>query len=85
MSRRTTRTELVRDAALDNDLSLDEALVLLRRLNHVYGRDPATKKVLSRLVDIVIGHQQRDRLIHQDAESAWRDRERDELIDAQQY
>lgn len=72
MTRQPTRTERVRDAALDNDLSLDEALVLLRRLNHVYGEDKATKKVLSRLVDIVIGHQQRDRIIHQSAERAYK-------------
>lgn len=63
-----TLTEIVRDAALDDDFSIDEALVLLLRLNTVYGRDPATKKALTRITDILIGVQQRQRTIHQAAE-----------------
>ena len=68
MSNKPTRTELVRDAALDDDFGMDRALVLLRRLNYVYGRDKATKKVLGELADILIGIQQRARLTHQEAE-----------------
>ena len=71
MSKTPTRTELVRDAALDDDFSLDEALVLIKRLNAAYGKDVATKKVLNRLVDILIGVQSRSRIVHQTAEQAY--------------
>jgi len=71
MSKTPTRTELVRDAALDDDFSLDEGLVLLKRLNRAYGADPATKKVLDRLTDILIGVQSRSRIVHQTAEQAY--------------
>ena len=66
--RTRTLTEIVRDAALDDDFGTDRALVLVQRLNHVYGRDPATKKVLAELVDILAGIQERQRAIHQAAE-----------------
>jgi protein-disulfide isomerase-like protein with CxxC motif len=68
MSRQRTRTELVRDAALDDDFSIDRALVLVKRLNYVYGEDRATKKVLTELADILIGVRARARATHQDAE-----------------
>ena len=68
MSRTPTRTETVRDAALDTDFGTDRALILVKRLNHVHGRDAATKKVLSELADILIGIQARARVIHQTAE-----------------
>ena len=68
MRNKPTLTEIVRDAALDDDFSIDEALVLIQRLNHVYGEDKATKKALNRLADIVIGIQERARIIHQAAE-----------------
>ena len=71
MSRQPTRTETVRDAALDTDMGTDRALILVKRLNHVYGRDAATKKVLSELADILIGVQSRARIIHQSAEQAY--------------
>lgn len=68
MSRTPTLTEIVRDAALDNDCGIDRALVLIKRLNVVYGADPATKKALTELVDILVGVRTRQRLIHQTAE-----------------
>jgi hypothetical protein len=71
MSNKPTLTEIVRDAALDDDFSIDEGLVLIKRLNAVYGKDKATKKALSRLADILIGVQQRSRLIHQTAERTY--------------
>lgn len=71
MRNKPTRTETVRDAALDDDFSIDEALVLVRRLNEVYGADKATKKVLNRLADILIGVQCRSRLVHQTAEQRY--------------
>jgi hypothetical protein len=81
MSRTPTRTELVRDAALDDDFSIDEALVLVLRLNEAYGRDKATKKALNRLTDILIGVQSRSRIIHQTAEQAYQaERDEDEII-----
>lgn len=63
-----TLTELVRDAALDNDFGVDRLLVLLLRLKHVYGSDPATHKALDEMADILIGIQARSRTIHQTAE-----------------
>lgn len=76
MRNKPTLTEIVRDAALDDDFSIDEGLVLLRRLNRVYGADPATKKALDRIADILIGVQARQRLIHQTAEQRYQE-ERD--------
>lgn len=72
MRNKPTLTEIVRDAALDDDCSTDEGLVLVKRLYHVYGSDPATRKVLTRLADILIGIQARQRLIHQAAEQQYR-------------
>ena len=77
MSNKPTRTELVRDAALDDDFGIDRALVLVKRLNYVYGEDKATKKVLSELADILIGVRARARVIHQTAEQVYQT-ERDE-------
>ncbi len=71
MSRPPTLTELVRDAALDDDAGIHRALVLVKRLNVVYGRDAATRKALSELADILIGVQQRARCTHQAAERAY--------------
>jgi hypothetical protein len=71
MSRQRTRTELVRDAALDDDFGIDRALVLVKRLNYVYGEDRATKKVLTELADILIGVRVRARIVHQAAERAY--------------
>lgn len=68
MRNKPTLTEIVRDAALDDDFSIDEGLMLIKRLNAVYGDDKATKKVLNRLADILIGVQTRSRLVHQTAE-----------------
>ena len=76
-SNKRTRTELVRDAALDDDFGIDRALVLVKRLNYVYGEDKATKKVLSELADILIGVRMRARVIHQAAERTYQT-ERDE-------
>lgn len=83
MRNKPTRTELVRDAALDDDFSIDEALVLVKRLNRVYGGDAATKKVLDRLTDILIGVQGRSRIVHQTAERAHKADLDDEQIRAQ--
>ena len=71
MSKPPTPLELARDSALDDDCSLDRALVLLKRLNYFYGKDPATKRVLNELVDIQIAVQQRARQRHQAAERAY--------------
>jgi len=68
MRNKPTPTELVRDSALDDDFGLDRALVLIKRLNYVYGRDKATKKVLEELTDILIAVRQRARERHQEAE-----------------
>jgi hypothetical protein len=68
MRNKPTLTEIVRDAALDNDFGTDRALVLVQRLNHVYGGDKGTRKALDELADILIGIQERARLIHQAAE-----------------
>jgi hypothetical protein len=81
MSRQRTRTELVRDAALDDDFGIDRALVLVKRLNYVYGEDRATKKVLTELADILIGVRARARATHQAAERAYQaERDIDEQI-----
>lgn len=72
MRNKPTLAEIVRDAALDDDCSTNEGLVLVKRLNYVYGGDPATKKVLTRLTDILIGIQERQRVIHQAAEQQHR-------------
>jgi hypothetical protein len=72
MRNKPSLTELVRDAALDDDFSIDEGLVLIKRLNVVYGSDKATKKALNRLADILIGIQERRRTIHQTAEEKHR-------------
>ena len=77
MSNKPTLTERVRDAALDDDFGIDRALVLVKRLNYVYGRDPATKKALEELVDILIGVRRRARITHQTAEQRYQ-AERDE-------
>jgi hypothetical protein len=71
MRNKPTLTEVVRDAALDDDFSTDRALVLVKRLYHVYGKDEATKKVLNELADILIGIQERQRIIHQAAEQEY--------------
>lgn len=71
MRNKPTLTELVRDAALDDDFGVDRALVLIKRLNYVYGRDKATKKVLEELTDILIAVRQRARARHQEAERRW--------------
>jgi hypothetical protein len=68
MRNKPTLTELVRDAALDDDFGLDRALILIKRLNVVYGRDKATRKVLEELTDILIGVRVRARERHQEAE-----------------
>ena len=79
--RKPSVTEIVRDAALDDDFGIDRALVLVRRLNHVYGRDPSTKKALNELADILIGVQCRSRAIHQDIERRSKaERDGDEMI-----
>lgn len=70
MSKPPTPLEMARDSALDDDCSLDRALILLKRLHVFYGRDPATKKVLNELVDIQIKVQRRARQRHQAAERA---------------
>ena len=81
MRNKPTRTELVRDAALDDDFGIDRALVLLRRLNYEYGRDAATKKVLSELADILIGIQARARVVHQTADQQYQaERDQEEQI-----
>ena len=77
MRKTPTLTEIVRDAALDDDFGVDRALVLIKRMNYVYGRDPATKKVLEELADILIGVRRRARIIHQTAEQKYQ-AERDE-------
>ncbi len=81
MRNQPTLTEIVRDAALDDDFGTDRALVLVKRLNRVYGKDPATKKVLDELADILIGVGQRARIIHQTAEQTYQaERDREEQI-----
>lgn len=71
MSRKPSHTEIVRDAALDDDMGTDRALVLVQRLKHAYGRDPATYKALDELADILIGIQNRQRQVHQLAEQLY--------------
>lgn len=71
MSRKPSHTEIVRDAALDDDFGTHRALVLVHRLKHVYGRDDATYKVLDELADILIGIQDRQRQTHQLAEQIY--------------
>lgn len=83
MSKRPTLTEIVRDAALDNDCGVDRALVLVKRLNAVYGKDDATKKVLTELVDILVRVRASSRLIHQTAEGQYQADRDDEAIMAQ--
>lgn len=72
MRNKPTLTEIVRDAALDDDCGADRGLILVQRLYHVYGSDPATKKALNELTDILIGIQERQRVIHQIAEQQYR-------------
>ena len=83
MSRLPSSTERVRDSALDDDCGADRALVLVKRLNHVYGRDAATKKVLNELADILIGVQARARQRHQTAERLYQAARDDEECIAQ--
>jgi len=72
MRNKPTPAETARDSALDDDFGLDRALVLVKRLNYVYGRDPATHKVLTELADHLIGIKQRARARHQSAERDYR-------------
>lgn len=77
MRNKPSPTEFVRDAALNDDMGIHRALVLVQRLNHVYGSDTATKKALGELADILIGVQDRQRQIHQLAERLYEeDRQR---------
>lgn len=81
MRNKPTLTEIVRDAALDDDMGIDRALVLVKRLNHVYGSDKATKKALEEIVDILVGVRSRARLIHQTAEQKYQaERDSEEQI-----
>jgi hypothetical protein len=68
MRNKPTSAETARDSALDDDFGIDRALVLIKRMNYVYGRDKATRKVLEELTDILIGVRQRARKRHQEAE-----------------
>jgi hypothetical protein len=68
MRNKPTSAELARDSALDDDFGIDRVLVLIKRLNYVYGRDKATRKVLEEAADILIGVRQRARQRHQEAE-----------------
>jgi hypothetical protein len=76
-----TLTEIVRDAALNNDFGIDRALVLVKRLNHVYGKDAATRRALAELVDILISVRDQARIIHQTAEQKYQaERDAEEQI-----
>jgi hypothetical protein len=73
MRNKPTLTEVVRDAALNNDMGIDRALVLVERLYHAHGKkDDATKKAFSELVDILARVRGEQRLIHQTAEQQHR-------------